>query len=195
MTRATAAFKDSSRLLTQVGLAGAIMLAIIGCSGGALAQSMPDTENGRYALSPAADGIIRLDTRSGAVSTCNDKGSGWACYAVPDERAAFDAEIGRLQTDNDRLKKQAETLKADNDSLKARLAQREPTLGGKIEEPLPKSDSLKRPEITSKDGERKLEIPLPSDRDMDKVMSFLENAWRRLVEMANRVQKDVSGKI
>jgi hypothetical protein len=26
-------------------------------------------------------------------------------------------------------------------------------------------------------------------------MSFLEQAWRRLVEMANRVQKDVSGKI
>jgi len=26
-------------------------------------------------------------------------------------------------------------------------------------------------------------------------MSFLERAWRRLVEMANRMQKDVSGKI
>jgi hypothetical protein len=26
-------------------------------------------------------------------------------------------------------------------------------------------------------------------------MSFLEQAWRRLVEMANRMQKDVSGKI
>jgi hypothetical protein len=26
-------------------------------------------------------------------------------------------------------------------------------------------------------------------------MSFLEQAWRRLIEMANRVQRDVSGKI
>jgi len=26
-------------------------------------------------------------------------------------------------------------------------------------------------------------------------MSFLEQAWRRLVEMANRMQKDVTGKI
>jgi hypothetical protein len=26
-------------------------------------------------------------------------------------------------------------------------------------------------------------------------MSFLESAWRRLIEMANRVQKDVGGKI
>jgi hypothetical protein len=30
---------------------------------------------------------------------------------------------------------------------------------------------------------------------VDRVMSFLEQAWRRLVEMANRMQKDVSGKI
>jgi hypothetical protein len=30
---------------------------------------------------------------------------------------------------------------------------------------------------------------------MDRVVSFLERAWRRLIEMANRMQKDVSGKI
>jgi hypothetical protein len=30
---------------------------------------------------------------------------------------------------------------------------------------------------------------------MDRVMSFLEQAWRRLIEMANRVQKDIAGKI
>jgi hypothetical protein len=176
-------------------IAAAVVLAIGACNGAASAQSMPDRENGRYALSPIPDGVIRLDTRSGAVSTCSDKGSGWACYAVPDERAAFDAEIGRLQADNDRLKKQAEALKADNDGLKTQLAQREPGVAGKIDEPLPKTDSLKTPEITSKDGERKLEIPLPSDRDMDKVVSFLENAWRRLVEMANRMQMDVTGRI
>jgi hypothetical protein len=100
---------------------------------------------------------------------------------VPDERAALDAEIGRLQ--------------ADNEKLKAQLAAREPTVTGKVDEPLPKSDSLKKPAPKLAEGERKIEIPLPSDRDMDRVMSFLEQAWRRLLEMANRVQKDVTGKI
>ena len=138
-------------------------------------------ENGRYALSPIADGVLRLDTRTGAVSTCSNSGAGWACYAVPDERAALDAEIGRLQ--------------ADNEKLKAQLAAREPAVTGKIDEPLPKSDSLKKREPKVAEGERKIEIPLPSDRDMDRMMSFLERAWRRLIEMANRVQKDVSGKI
>ncbi len=154
------------------------------CSGGkgaVAAQSMPDTENGRYALSPVADGVLRLDTRTGAVSTCNNNGTGWACYAVPDERAALDAEIGRLQ--------------ADNEKLKAQLAEREPAITGKIDEPMPKTDSLKKAEPKPGDSARKMEIPLPNDRDMDRMMAFLEQAWRRLVEMANRMQKDVTGKI
>ena len=158
------------------------MLCLAG--GHALAGPMPETENGRYALSPTADGVLRLDTRTGAISTCNNSGAGWACYAVPDERAAMDNEIGRLQGDIVRLQ-------ADNERLKADLASREPTVPGKIEEPLPKSDSLKPAE--PKVAERKLEIPLPSDRDMDRMMSFLESAWRRLIEMANRVQRDVNG--
>jgi hypothetical protein len=147
----------------------------------AAAESMPDSENGRYTLSPVTDGVIRLDTRTGTVSTCNNIGTGWACYAVPDERAALDAEIGRLQADNERLK--------------AQLAEREPAVSGKTGEALPKSDSLKKADPKVADSERKIEIPLPSDQDMDRVVSFLERAWRRLMEMANRMQKDVSGKI
>jgi hypothetical protein len=161
-------------------------VAVIAGIGSVAAQPMPDAGNGRYTLSPVNDGVIRLDTRTGQVSTCSNNDNGWACYAVPDERAALDAEIGRLQTDNEKLKSQ--------------LAERDTPVTGKIDEPLPKSDPLKQPEPKVADGSRKIEIPkieipLPSDRDMDRAMSFLEQAWRRLVEMANRVQKDVSGRI
>ncbi len=162
-------------------------------TGAAVAESMPDGENGRYAMSATPEGVLRLDTRTGAMSTCSNSGAGWACYAIPDERAAMDAEIGRLQ--------------ADNDKLKAQLAAREPVVTGKGDEAVPKSDalpkdesqpksdSLRKPEPKVAEGERKIEIPLPSDRDMDRMMSFLERAWRRLIEMANRVQKDFNGKI
>jgi hypothetical protein len=159
----------------------AVLAVCLASAGSAVAQAAPDTENGRYALSPIADGVLRLDTRTGAVSTCSNSGAGWACYAVPDERSALDAEIGRLQSENEKLK--------------ADLTSREPTVTGKIEEPLPKSDSLKPSEPKVAQGERKIEIPLPSDRDMDRMMSFLEQAWRRLVDIANRMQKDVTGKI
>ena len=81
--------------------------ALIVAGTAALAQARPDTENGRYALSPTGDGgVLRLDTKTGTVSTCTNSGAGWACYAVPDERAALDAEIGRLQADNEKLKAQ-----------------------------------------------------------------------------------------
>jgi len=177
---------SSSTFLISLG--AAMLIA----GGAAAAPPMPDGENGRYAMSATPDGVLRLDTRTGAMSTCSNSGAGWACYAIPDERAAMDAEIGRLQ--------------ADNEKLTAELAARGPVVG-KIDEALPKSDalpkdesqpksdSLRKPEPKAAEGERKIEIPLPSDRDMDRMMSFLEKAWRRLIEMANRVQKDVNGKI
>ena len=182
MSTATSSSKSPKYHSVKSGsVTAAAVLALCLAAGHARAGALPDTENGRYALSPMADGVLRLDTRTGAVSTCSNSGAGWACYAVPDERAALDAEIGRLQ--------------ADNEKLKAQLAEREPGVTGKSEESLPKSDSLKKSEPKVAEGERKIEIPLPSDRDMDRMMSFLERAWRRLIEMANRIQKDVNGRI
>ncbi|MDE2375857.1 hypothetical protein [Bradyrhizobium sp.] len=156
------------------------VVALALCGGLVAAQSAPDGENGRYTMTPTPEGVLRLDTRTGTVSTCSKNGAGWACYAVPDERSALDAEIGRLQ--------------AEVEKLKAELAAG-PRVSGKIDDAMPKSDSLKPPEPKAAEGERKFEIPLPSDQDVDRVMSFLERAWRRLIEMANRVQKDVSGRI
>ncbi|MDD1529332.1 hypothetical protein C7U92_19910 [Bradyrhizobium sp. WBOS7] len=167
-------------------LAAAAFAAAIAIGGGLMAApSAPDGENGRYSMTPIPEGVLRLDTRTGTVSTCTKNGAGWACYAVPDERTALDAEIGRLQ--------------AEVEKLKGQLAAG-PTVSGKVDEALPKSDPLKKAEPRnaepeSAEGERKIEIPLPSDQDVDRVMSFLEKAWRRLIDMANRVQRDVSGRI
>ena len=165
---------------TASWLAAATFAALMVIGGGVAAQSAPDSENGRYSMTPITEGVLRLDTRTGTLSTCTKNGAGWACYAVPDERSALDAEIGRLQ--------------AEVEKLKGQLAAG-PTVSGKVDEPLPKSDSLKKAEPKVAEGGRKIEIPLPSDQDVDRMMSFLEKAWRRLVDMANRVQKDVSGKI
>ncbi|MCO5131789.1 MAG: hypothetical protein M9932_14695 [Xanthobacteraceae bacterium] len=155
---------------------GALCLSNICVTGTASAQALPDTENGRYTLAPVADGVLRLDTRTGTMSTCNDRQTGWACYAMPDERAALDAEIGRLQK--------------DNAALRARLAQRESPTGADS----PRADAPER-DAAAGETRRRLELTLPSDRDINQAIGVLERAWRRLVEMANRMQKDVSGKI
>ena len=158
----------------------AAVLAAVAIAGGGrvAAQSGPDSENGRYSMTPTPEGVLRLDSRTGAVSTCSKDAAGWACYTVPDERAALDAEIGRLQAEVERLK--AQLASADS---------------GKVDEALPKSGAPKSGEPKVAEGERKIEIPLPSDQDLDRMMSVLERTWRRLIEMADRVQKDVSGRI
>jgi len=148
----------------SIVLAAALCFAGIGAT--AVAERAPDSENGRYTFSTSPDGMIRLDTRTGTVSNCNNSASGWACYAVPDERKALDEEIGRLQAENDRLKSQLASA-------------------GKPD------DKPAGPSAAEKD--RKIEIPLPSDQDVDRVMSLLQRAWKRLVEMANQMQKDISG--
>src|SRR3954469_5693580 len=119
-----------SKLSAATG--GAVLMLLAAGVEPAAAQPKPNSHNGRYALSAVADGVIRLDTRTGDVSTCTNTATGWVCYAVPDERAALDAEIGRLQ--------------AKNDKLKAELTTREPTVSGKTDEPLPKTDSLRKAE-------------------------------------------------
>lgn len=160
----------------------AVMVIGLSSSGRAAEYPAPETENGRYTLSPVPDGVIRLDSRTGEVSNCSNDGNGWACHLVPDERAAYDAEIGRLQSENEKLKQQ--------------LAESGGTVSGKTDEALPKSDSLKKAEPKVAENPNKIEIPLPSDQDMNRMMSVLEQAWRRLVDMVNRMQGDSSsGKI
>jgi secondary thiamine-phosphate synthase enzyme len=104
------------------------------------------------------------------VSNCSNNGNGWACTLVPDEHAAYDAEIGRLQSENEKLKQQ--------------LADSGGTVSGKTDDALPKSDSLKKAEPKAAESPNKIEIPLPSDQDMNRMMSFLQQAWRRLVDKA-----------
>jgi hypothetical protein len=60
-------------------------------------KAAPESENGRYSMSPVADGVLRLDTRTGQVSLCRQRSDSWVCEAVADDRAAYEKEIVRLQ--------------------------------------------------------------------------------------------------
>ena len=152
------------------------------------AQATPDSDGGRYKFSQMTDGsVLRLDTRTGSVSNCaRRETSGWACYAVPDERDALDAEIGRLQADNARLKD--ELAKRDRADAGAKTDATAPK--GNLET----NNSPEAGKANPGKGGR-LELQLPSDQDVDRVVAFLERAWRRLVDAANRIQRDAQGKI
>ena len=129
----------------------------------------PDSENGRYSFNQTSDGVLRLDSRTGGVSVCVKRAAGWACEAVPDERAALENEIGRLQNENVALKKEM------------------------IAKGVPLPSGVKTPDVaaTRKD---ELVLKIPSDAEMEKVMTFFEKMWRRLMEMVQGMQKEMEKK-
>jgi hypothetical protein len=149
------------RLVTALTIAGAVLAAT------AFAQTA-DTEDSRYQFNRVEDGYLRLDLKSGQVSLCSRRAVGWSCVAVPDDRAALDGEIARLQGENAALKK-------------VMLDRGLPLPGGVL------SDA---PGVRGGDTNLKL----PSGADVDRMMTAVEKVWRRLVEMLISLQKDIMKK-
>ena len=125
----------------------------------------PQSDDSRYTFNRIDDAYLRLDGRTGQVSICAQRPAGWACQAVPDERAALEAEIARLQAENAAVKKE---LIARN---------------------LPLPGTVKPEEPAANPDEPRLQ--LPNDADLNKVMNFVEKVWRRLLEMMATVHKDL----
>ena len=113
---------------------------------------------------------MRLDSRTGQVSLCGRRNVGWTCDAIPEERAALEAEIARLQGDNTVLKKE--------------LLSRGLALPGTVRPDVP-------PPVAKG---REPELRLPNNADLERMMTLVENVWRRMVEMIVNLQKDLQKK-
>ena len=122
----------------------------------------PENGDARFSFHRAGDGYMRLDQRTGQVSNCNRRPSGWQCQVVPDERAALEAEVARLQGDNATLKKE---LLSRNIALPS---------GVRPEPPAPSPNA--------QTAETRNEARLR------RVMREIDKVWRRLVDMIASVQ-------
>ena len=78
---------------------------------------------------------------------------------------ALESEIARLQDENTALKREF------------------------IAHGLSLPNGIKTPPGSPKSGDQ--DLRMPSDADLDRAMSFLEKAWRRLVEMVQRLQREM----
>ena len=156
--------------MKQIGMAIAVAAAVLigPAIGPALAdEPTPDTEGGRYVFSKQATGVLRLDTRSGAVSLCTEQPVGWACQTAPEDRAVFENEIARLQSENAALKK-------------AMLARGLPLPPGVA------------PDASTAQNDSTLR--LPSDADIDRAIAFVGHVWQRFMDAIARAQKQVFNK-
>jgi len=112
-------------------------------------KATPDSVNGRFNMSPIADGVLRLDTRTGQISLCRKRNDNWACESVADDRAAYEKEIARLQERVNKLESQLD-----------------------------------------RGANKQTELKLPSDAEVDRVMKFFENIFRRFMGMMENLQRE-----
>ena len=162
----------------------AVLAAVL--AGVALAQDasqpapapLPGADDARYTFHRTGDDLVRLDGRTGHVSICSRETNGWACRAVPDERAALEEAIGRLQSDNATLKKEL-------------LARALPLPKGVQADPPVAKESDKG---AGKPSDPSPAVKPPSDAELDRMMAFIEKIWRRLVEIMVDFQRDMQRK-
>jgi len=170
--------------ITNFAIAGLAIAGLLGCTAfAASAEDNPTAQSNpppRYSFKPVDDGFVRLDNVTGQMAFCNAHAAGWACQAVPEDRAALEKEIARLQDQVVTLKDQVANLTGELAAL------REPP-----PPPRPPADLAPRPpDATARESEDARRLR----EDFERARGALENAWRRLVDMLVNFQKDMMRK-
>lgn len=123
------------------------------------AVAAPD-QPGRYEMSRVRDGILRLDTATGAVSVCRSEDDEWTCQGVSDPQLDLQREVDRLRRENDALRAELE-----RDAEK---------------------DAPRPPETTDKKQDRlvpEAEPEMQVEETIDQMMTVFEKMMRRFREM------------
>lgn len=132
-----------------------------------LLASASATEPDRYRLEKTQNGYVRMDTRTGQMSICEEKWGELVCKMAADERTAVQDEIERLRTE----------LKALNDRLASVQAL---------------EDRVARLENSAT---ARFERSLPTEEDFNKTMSYMERFFRSFMgivrDFENENQKPV----
>ncbi|MDQ0511915.1 hypothetical protein [Ancylobacter amanitiformis] len=132
----------------------------------------------RFTLQPVNGGMLKLDTRSGALSFCSMKSGAWVCEAVPEDRAALEGEIARLN---------------------ARIAELEKGRAGGVPDIMgaPVPPQMSPPAVSPPAASPPAAAP-PADGEgsgtaeaqkrLDQAMDMAEHAFRRFFDMVERLR-------
>src|SRR3954464_4136969 len=164
-----------------IGAALLVLLAGLAMAQDSTAQNQAtppsNPDDSRFSFHRMGEGFVRLDSRTGQLAQCGWAATGWSCKMVPDERAALENEIGRLQRDNAELKK---SLLSHGLELPSGIVAEAP-----VAPPVPPANV---PDPSAK------EPKMPSDAELDRAFAFMKNVWRRLVDMMVDLHRDMQKK-
>lgn len=132
-----------------------------------VAAETPQTP-GRYTMTPAEGGFVRLDTQSGAMALCAKQDDQWACRDMPDAQAAQRRDIERLE--------------AENKALKDEIRRMEEVLG--LGEPKPGESGPKAAERP------KGKLELPTEQDLDKAFDYVQRMLKKFQERMRELERE-----
>lgn len=107
-----------------------IRITTLLCASLWLAAAAGAAETERYELEQSGDAWIRMDKQTGEMSRCEERGGQLVCRLAADERAAFEADMDRL---NERVA-----------GLEARIATLENSLSQRLERSLPTEEEFEK---------------------------------------------------
>ncbi len=127
---------------------------------------------GRYTMSPAEGGVIRLDRQTGAMAFCSGSGGAWSCKDMPETESA--------------LKKRVEELESEKRALEA---QRE-LHGRSPGNPIAKAPEPAEPPVGEAVPSPPGDLPVPTERDVDKLFDYVEGMVKKFKERIDRLEKE-----
>ncbi|MGI9405368.1 MAG: hypothetical protein ACR2O4_03265 [Hyphomicrobiaceae bacterium] len=142
-----------TRIYTGLLVALSVMLGV--------SATLADT-SARYTMRQTDDGFLRLDTQTGAVSTCTSQDGTWSCRAVSDDSRALTAEIEQLTRENSELRR-------ENEQMKSELAA--------------KADNDRTESLSGRSG-------IPSEKEVDKAFAFVERMLQRFKRMVEDLKDE-----
>lgn len=148
-------------LIAIAPLAAAGLAALLA----AQALAAEDASSGRYTMSPAEGGVVRLDKETGAMSFCAGKEGEWTCKPMPDAEQKLQRRIGELESENRALKEERRSSAAPGSEP--------PPLAGDATPPQPPGD-----------------LPMPTERDVDKLFDYVEGMVKKFKERIERLEKE-----
>ena len=136
------------------------------------AQAQHQT-GGRYTMHQIDDGMVRLDTQTGAVSVCSRIHGTWACKPLSDEKAASE--------ETERLRKENSHLRAEVKRLDKMLG-----LGGA---------GSSREVDPSRPGAGQRLFRLPSEAEVNQALNYFERMLKKFQDRLKKLEQGQSNEL
>ena len=136
-----------------------VLAAIAGIS--VATATAQDNRSGRYTMHKTDDGLVRLDTETGAVSLCQKIEKDWRCQPMAGTPTSAPGELA--------------SLRRENAELKAEIKRMEDNLG--LNGNRDKSTSNKR------------NFKLPSEQEVDQALNYFERMLRKFQDRLKRLEQ------